>query len=83
MVGAPSHDMSNDDVWRQVFLKVADVYFNGVANLDQGKSEGKFSGQLYGYGGNQTGVYRCASRRSFGAGKYYYCVLSLVVCCSC
>lgn len=43
----------------QVFLKVADVYFNGVANLDRGKSEGKFSGQLYGYGGNQTGVYRC------------------------
>lgn len=42
----------------QVFLKVADVFFNGVENLDKGKSKGKFSGQLYGYGGNQTGVYR-------------------------
>lgn len=41
-----------------MFLKVADVYFNGVANLDQGKSKGKFAGQLYGYGGNQTGIYR-------------------------
>ena len=44
----------------QVFLKVADVYFNGVEHLDKGKFEGKFSGQLYGYGGNQTGVYRYA-----------------------
>lgn len=45
-----------------MFLKVADVYFNGVENLDKGKFEGKFSGQLYGYGGNQTGIYRQAIR---------------------
>lgn len=45
----------------QVFLKVADVYFNGVENLDKGKFHGKFLGQLYGLGGNQTGIYRLSA----------------------
>lgn len=45
-------------VQTQVFLKVSDVFFNGVENLDKGKFKGKFVGQLYGYGGNQTGIFR-------------------------
>lgn len=56
------NDDGNDiGVWHrvgQVFLKVADVFFNGAGNLDKGANKDKFSGQLYGYGGNQTGVYR-------------------------
>lgn len=53
------HQAGSDSLLtEQVFLKVADVFFNGVENLESGKYQGKFSGQLYGYGGNQTGIYR-------------------------
>lgn len=59
LVSCPIFDVfSFTAVSIQVFLKVADVYFNGVENLDKGKFNGKFLGQLYGLGGNQTGIYR-------------------------